>query len=256
MHSFLNEMNVMMGQLYILGILLKEDENFLERELRYTKRFLGECRLEENPGWFVRQINPFKQILMREVSHQVEPLAAEGSNEEIGLTLRTLDNTLSELMERACQVVHLVLPEPDDSDFLQQEYLNWLSLHSEVGKPPKVHFRSLSNKVPVRWKGQADPDSFKNPRGLGGLIPFLLNYAPAEGPGVELEWHSEPGRNRLLVTGIAQPPVLDRFLEGAFPLPPENDLAGFYLGVQDLKAAGLSLQWESGLDGLELSLYP
>lgn len=256
MHSFLNEMNVLMGQLYILGILLRDDENFLEKEICATKRFLAECRLDEDPGWFVRQINPFKQFLLREVSLHVKALPLEDSNEEIELTLETLDKTIAQMMERACQVVHLVRPQPMNSDFLLKDYLDWLFHPGSAEAPAKAHFRSLSDKVPVLWQGVTALDFSKDHHCLGSLIPFLLNHAPAAGRPVELKWNAEPGRHCLLLKSIPRPPVLDPLLEGTFPLLPESDLAGFYLAIEDLKATGFSLQWDSGLDGMEISFYP
>lgn len=253
MHSFLNEMNVVLGQLYILGILIRDEENYLEEEIQCTKTFLVECRTREDPSWYVRQINPFKQKILGGVAAHLQD-DRTGSNEEFELTLETLDSALGKLMVRACQVVHLAQPAAEFPDLFLADYLKRVVGGDPSGKNCFFHYYSVWTKKAIDWKGEAN--FLQSHRPLANIFSFLFNAGPDQAGSLEIEYLRSGSEEIFCWRGLNLPEVFHRFLAGNFPLPPEDGLAGFYLGVQDLQAAGFSLHWESALDGLKLSLQP
>lgn len=263
MHSLLNDFNVILGQLYILGILLRDDEYAYSAAIERTKAFLVELQARPDPLVYIWRLIGFHQQYLDDCFAAVKDLSEEIEGEEIDLTLQTVDSTFSKLMRRAAEVYPLV----EDGFQTLEESCNpeifWKSLPGLEWEDPAeirfLHYRSTRERVWVRLRVE-DPmtelleASCICPVQL--LIPYLLDHAGPGGGVVELELIKQGETAGLVFKKVSFPEGLLERVTAGEAVEPEGHLAAFFLGCRWLEGRGCRVAVESrgGETGFVLSL--
>ncbi len=267
MHSLLNDFNVILGQLYILGILLRDDEYAYPEAIERTKAFLVETQARPDPLLFTWGLTGFRQQFLHDCFLAVADLPEGFDTDEVRLTLQTADATFEKLMRRACETYPLIRDDFQALAEVCKPAVFWRQLAGlEKASDAEIrfwHYQSARSRVAVEMRLDGSMDAVSRERCLCPLqllIPYLLDRAESEKAGgrVKLKLTCEGPSAVLAFDGVSCPEDLPERRASGEALEPENHLAAFSVGCRWMASHGCEVTIEPRPEdtGFNLNLEP
>jgi len=193
MHSLLNHLNVLMGELYVIGIIVADEETYFEEAIGQTKDFIAQLQEKPDPGFLIHELPYFHQHYLYEMKKRMKAVPESADTVELGQCLRVIDESFKKLMERSCEVFHLYRLEDFTGWILPDELfgaaLNVYAEKTALGKTHcrVVHYCGTGRELNMELHGSISPEIRKIPEVMAKvlelMLPFMIHHAHSPGDG-------------------------------------------------------------------------
>lgn len=181
MHSLLNLFNILLGQLYVAGILLFDREDALAPPIRRTKNYVEELQGQPEACFLLETLPQYRQALLAEMDAAMPaggddvPTESQG---ELASCFEAIEDCLGLLSVRCCEVVHLTQP---NRRALPHEWFRGETRPPGAGSMRGVYFTGLGRwrELEIDGGGEVLPEPQLGPGQVFArrIMPFLAEHA-------------------------------------------------------------------------------